>query len=152
MLLRRSALQTVGWFDPDYFVWYEDVDWSYRARQKGFKLLALPAVKVVHWGGASFTNWSADQFKWQFVRSFLRFLSKHRQNGLLRWSCAILSVDVVLKGLMFPLLRRLGTTGLRNYSTALPKALRHTMRDIMTAHRRGELVSFSWKDASPPGL
>lgn len=148
MLLRRSALEAVGSYDPDYFIWYEDVDWCYRARRQGWRLVALPTLKVTHWGGASFANWSADQFKWQFIRSFFRFLSKHRKDGLLRWASAVLRADLRAKGLLFPLLRRLGVAGIPNYSAGLRTTLRLTILDIVSAHRRGELVSFA--SAKPP--
>lgn len=150
MLLRRSALEAVGGYDPDFFIWYEDVDWCYRAWKKGWKLVALRGLKVTHWGGASFANWSADQFKWQFVRSFFRFLSKHRKEGLLRWSSAVLRADLRLKIILFPLLRGLGIGGIPSYSAGLEEMLRLTILDIAAAHHRGELVAFSSANSRPP--
>lgn len=35
MLIRGSALREIGPLDPDYFLWCEDLDWCYRARQAG---------------------------------------------------------------------------------------------------------------------
>jgi hypothetical protein len=140
----------VGGYDPDFFIWYEDVDWCYRAWHKGWKLVALRGLKVTHWGGASFANWSADQFKWQFVRSFFRFLSKHRKESLLRWSSAVLRADLRLKSVLFPLLRRLRVGGIPDYSAGLEEMLRLTILDIAAAHHRGELVAFSSTDAAVP--
>jgi GT2 family glycosyltransferase len=48
MLLRRSAFDAVGGFEPRIFMYGEDVDLSWRLRAKGFRLRYLPRYAVVH--------------------------------------------------------------------------------------------------------
>ena len=40
-------------FDEFLFFYFEDLDWSIRARQAGFKLLYYPGVKILHVAGAA---------------------------------------------------------------------------------------------------
>jgi len=47
-LLSRGALETVGLLDPSYVIYVEDVDWSARARARGYALWYTPTAKVWH--------------------------------------------------------------------------------------------------------
>lgn len=47
-LYRRSMLEEVGGFDPDFFLIYEDADLNMRARLKGFRCLFVPDAVVYH--------------------------------------------------------------------------------------------------------
>jgi GT2 family glycosyltransferase len=48
MLIRRDALDDVGLFDEDFFIYFEEVDLCFRLRQSGWGVLYFPAVEVVH--------------------------------------------------------------------------------------------------------
>jgi GT2 family glycosyltransferase len=52
MLCRTTALQAVGGFDDDYFLYFEDFALS-RALQAQGKVLYYPAVHIVHHGGGA---------------------------------------------------------------------------------------------------
>lgn len=53
VLTSRSALDKVGGFDPQFFMYGEDVDWSYRYWQAGEKLVFFADAEALHYGGAS---------------------------------------------------------------------------------------------------
>ena len=53
MLVRTKAVGEVGWWDSDYFFYGEDLDWNYRFKQKGWKVMYNPAVSIVHYKGIS---------------------------------------------------------------------------------------------------
>lgn len=53
LLVRRRALQLVGWFDRRYFLYYEEVDWCRRARAAGLEVHVVRDALVAHVGGAS---------------------------------------------------------------------------------------------------
>ena len=57
-LFRRSAFDEVGGFDPQLFMYGEDVDLSWRLRARGWRLRYLPRLAVVHR-----TYASADEVK-----------------------------------------------------------------------------------------
>ncbi len=49
VLLRVSALNAIGGlFDPEYFLYHEDVDVSWRARLAGFDVEMIPTSKMFH--------------------------------------------------------------------------------------------------------
>jgi len=47
-LYRREMLDEIGFFDPDYFAYYEDFDLAWRARLAGWKSFAAPHALVYH--------------------------------------------------------------------------------------------------------
>ncbi len=53
LLTRKSVLDKVGLFDEDYFLYAEDIDLCYRIKKAGFKIMYVPAVKVLHHKGVS---------------------------------------------------------------------------------------------------
>lgn len=48
MLMRRACLQAVGLLDESYFMYTEDADWCWRARQHGFRIVFEPRARVWH--------------------------------------------------------------------------------------------------------
>ena len=59
-LIRRELFVSLGGFDADYFMVYEDVDLSYRARLLGSRVMFAPAAVVRHAGSASLGRISAN--------------------------------------------------------------------------------------------
>src|SRR5262249_15533103 len=48
LLVRRRLLDELGGLDPDFFLYYEDVDLCRRARRAGWDVRHEPAPEVVH--------------------------------------------------------------------------------------------------------
>ncbi|HET9046246.1 MAG TPA: glycosyltransferase family 2 protein [Casimicrobiaceae bacterium] len=74
MLVRRDAVDRTGGFDPKFFLYFEDYDWSIRLA--GVTTTAyVPSVRIIHYGGnAARKCWR--HIEW-FVRSMFRFYNKH---------------------------------------------------------------------------
>lgn len=51
-LYRREMLDEAGFFDPDLFAYYEDLDLAWRARFRGWRCIAAPRARVHHKGSA----------------------------------------------------------------------------------------------------
>lgn len=47
-MVRREAIEAVGILDESFFMYGEDVDWSYRIRKAGWKIIFNPTVTVLH--------------------------------------------------------------------------------------------------------
>jgi GT2 family glycosyltransferase len=47
-LIKREVFESIGFFDPDYFAYMEDVDFSLRAQMAGFKAWFEPKAKIYH--------------------------------------------------------------------------------------------------------
>lgn len=76
LLFHQQVLDRIGGFDPRFKIGYfEDDDWSYRAKLAGFSLLEVLDTFVYHFGGATMThfenisqlrleNWQRFCLKW----------------------------------------------------------------------------------------
>ena len=53
VLFRFDALQKVGFFDPGFFLYYEEVDLMHRAARAGWETWFVPEARVVHAEGAA---------------------------------------------------------------------------------------------------
>ena len=74
MLARRKAIDATGGFDPGFFLYFEDFDWSLRLNRVT-QSAYVPAVRIVHHGGgAARKGW---RHRMHFARSGLRFFNKH---------------------------------------------------------------------------
>ncbi len=77
ILIRRSAMERVGYFDERYFVYTEDADYCWRAKSLGLKLWYTPTASLLH-KVSSLTGGSGSPF---FVRYTTRnrviFIRKH---------------------------------------------------------------------------
>ena len=74
MLVRRKAIDATGGFDPGFFLYFEDFDWSLRLNRVT-KSAYVPSVRIVHHGGgAARKGW---RHRMRFARSALRFFNKH---------------------------------------------------------------------------
>ena len=48
LLVRREAAKQIGWFDPAFFVYSDEVDFCKRLRDAGWRTLYVPAAAAVH--------------------------------------------------------------------------------------------------------
>ena len=93
-ILRPEALLKVGWFDPAFFLYYEEVDLCLRFRRAGIPIWYWPDIEVIHIGGESsrqlktleFSPRAAQVVLWR-MRSTLLYYRKHHGTRvyLARW-------------------------------------------------------------------
>lgn len=82
LAIRRSAFETVGGFDPGYFMYGEEVDLCRRLETAGFETHYAPITTVVHLGGAS-TDKRPVAMRRELVLSRNRYLRRHGSPGSL---------------------------------------------------------------------
>ena len=97
LLVRREAVDSIGGFDEDFFLMSEEVDWCYRFRQAGWKVLFFPGAEVFHVVGASH---NPALFK-ELVRGHLRFLRKHRGTRVAERARLVMLWGLRVRGLLF---------------------------------------------------
>lgn len=59
-LVRRSYIRENGLYDPEYYMYYDDIDLGHRARLAGWECWQVSDAKVMHLEGGSFSprTWS----------------------------------------------------------------------------------------------
>ena len=48
LLVQREVFEKVGLFDERYFAYYEDLDFSFRAKDAGFRMILVPEARLWH--------------------------------------------------------------------------------------------------------
>ncbi len=77
MLIPKDLLAKVGLFDSSYFVYFEDVDFSVRVREAGYKIIYAPKAKIWHKGTAATGGYLNAIAYYYYVRNAIRFVLKH---------------------------------------------------------------------------
>ena len=101
-LIRREVLDSIGLFDPRYFLYYEEVDHCKRVKQAGWKVTYYPETQVVHIGGESAKSIgkiseAGRQLSALQVESELLYLRKHHGlAGLLGHLSLLILGDLIL--------------------------------------------------------
>jgi GT2 family glycosyltransferase len=87
--IRRQALNEVGLLDERFFMYGEDMDWCYRFRKAGWRLVFNPAVNALHYGGGS-SRAAPLRFYVEMHRANLQYWIKHHGRGSGSVYCAII--------------------------------------------------------------
>lgn len=90
-IIRRKLIDTIGFFDTRFFLYYEEVDLCRRLKAAGFAIHYWPDLKITHIGGESsktmkdmsFTSKGSQLTLWR-MRSQLLFYRKW-QGPVLAW-------------------------------------------------------------------
>jgi len=76
LLIRRATIDQIGVLDERFFMYCEDEDWCWRAKQAGWRVVYHPGVVVHHAKGSS-TRQHGLRMAYHFHRSLLLY---HRKN------------------------------------------------------------------------
>jgi GT2 family glycosyltransferase len=99
LMVRRSAWQELGGFDEEFYpLWFEDVDFCKRIRDRGWLLYYEPEAVAKHTGGHSIPRLSVEMRRVYWYRSLLRYSSKHFSRGAYLAVCASVAVGSALRG------------------------------------------------------
>ncbi len=76
LMVRREAITQVGLMDEQFYMYYEDVDWCFRIKKRGWKIYFIPLAEIIHYGGQS--AWpNMPKMRIQGYKSRHRFFRKH---------------------------------------------------------------------------
>ena len=83
LLVRREAAEGIGWFDPAFFVYSDEVDFCKRLRDAGWSVLWVPGARVVHHEQLS-TGPVPERRIVELSRNRDRYMRKHHSPGAAR--------------------------------------------------------------------
>ncbi|MDZ7765253.1 MAG: sugar transferase [Melioribacteraceae bacterium] len=76
MMMRREVYEKTKGFDPQFFMYGEDLDLCYRTQQEGYKVYYVHATEIIHYKGESTKRSSLDETK-VFYDAMHLFVRKH---------------------------------------------------------------------------
>ncbi len=77
MCVRKTMIEKVGFLDPRFFMWYEEVDLCKRAYDAGWKIRYYHDLSVRHKKGASFDRVATWEKQAMLRRSIRYYIRKH---------------------------------------------------------------------------
>lgn len=83
--------EDAGLMDESYFLYWEDIDWSLKLKQSGYKLFVCPEIKLKHIGSAS-SSLESKKYLYYYFRNHLRFIFKNI-------SCFLLPITLFFFGI-----------------------------------------------------
>ncbi|HRZ93109.1 MAG TPA: glycosyltransferase family 2 protein, partial [Candidatus Paceibacterota bacterium] len=149
----RAAFERLGGFDPEFFMYADEWDLSWRVWLAGYTALAIPSARLHHWGAAQLLEDAAaapaalrtsESKRFLANRNSLLVLLKHAR-GIL-WAIAILQVAwLCLESLLALLMVRRISFIRRAYCGAfldcwrLRRHIRQSRRQFLPMRRHGDI-------------
>ena len=120
MLFKKTAIDAVGLMPEDYFLYYEELDWSAAFLRSGFELWYIPSCVVFHKGSQSTGVYSSLQV-YYMTRNRLLYAWRNL-SGLNKWISVIYQILIANTKACFlflikgkPLLAKAGFRGMNAF-------------------------------------
>lgn len=94
MFCRTEQLRAIGGFDPDYFMYAEDLDLCYRMLKAGYRTAYVPTTQIVHFKGESTRRSHINDVR-VFYDAMVQFVRKHYSSQ--RWLLPLLKLAIRLR-------------------------------------------------------
>jgi len=82
LILSKPAIDDIGLFDEGFPIFFNEVDWLYRAKQRGWKVYFTPSATVIHHGGAGTGQVERRKMLRESHHSLIRFYEKHFRKSM----------------------------------------------------------------------
>lgn len=109
LMVKKEVVQQVGLLDERFFIYWEDADWCFRIKQKGWKIFCIPTAPIIHHEGGSSNNCKLKLIM-HFHKSVFLFYRKHYIKSNLNPMCAIAAVGLSFRALILCIISILGTS------------------------------------------
>jgi N-acetylglucosaminyl-diphospho-decaprenol L-rhamnosyltransferase len=104
LLVRREAAEQVGYLDPDFFVYSDEVDFARRLRDAGWRSLYVPSAQAIHHEQLS-TDTVPERRIVELSRNRDLYMRKHHSPmaaRAVRWLTAVAYAERALAALFLP--------------------------------------------------
>ena len=96
LMVSRAAYAKVGGLDETYFMYGEDIDFSWRIIQTGFKNYYLPSARIVHYKGES-TKKGSMNYVYTFYNAMAIFARKYFSGNNARLYIALIKTAIWIR-------------------------------------------------------
>jgi N-acetylglucosaminyl-diphospho-decaprenol L-rhamnosyltransferase len=101
LAMKRKAWEELGGFDESFFpVWFEDVDFCRRLRDRNWKIWYCPEAVFLHSGGHSVHKLSFAKRQSYWYENQLRYFSKHHSGAEVTCLRAAIVAGLLLRSLL----------------------------------------------------
>ena len=76
LMIRKTVMDKIGLLDETFFMYGEDIDFSYRILLGGYKNYYLPSARIIHYKGES-TKKGSMNYVYTFYNAMVIFAQKH---------------------------------------------------------------------------
>ncbi len=77
MLIRREAINQIGYLDERFFAYQEDADYCFQARRSGWKIYYVPTAQITHYGGQGGSRVQPYRSIYEWHRSYWLYYRKN---------------------------------------------------------------------------
>jgi GT2 family glycosyltransferase len=96
MMVRAEIRETVGLLDERYFMYGEDIDWAYRMKEAGWRVMYVPTATVHHLKRASSRSWRPQTIR-HFHEAMRIFYRAHYESRYPRWVSVLMYGAISLR-------------------------------------------------------
>ena len=93
LMVKREALDKVGLLDEAYFMYGEDIDFSWRIKLAGFQNYYYPDARIIHYKGES-TKHGSMNYVYTFYNAMSIFVQHYFSGTQARWFNLLLHVAI----------------------------------------------------------
>ena len=135
LMISRKVFERVGFLDEQFYMFFEEVDWCFRAKKRGWKIYFTPRAEIVHYGSQS-ARPTMPRMMILGYKSKHRFFRKHY--GILS-ECMVKQMDLL--GLILKTLYRTATLPINsirgnNRGKEYSRGSREILKDYYTVIKR----------------
>ncbi len=102
LILNKKAICDVGLMDEAFPIFFNEVDWLYRAKQNGWETYFVPNATVIHHGAGSTKQVKRRKMVRESHKSLLRFYAKHFRgrmpSPIYNFTVACIKISMLLRG------------------------------------------------------
>ncbi|MGQ9648008.1 MAG: glycosyltransferase family 2 protein [Thermodesulfobacteriota bacterium] len=92
MMVRREAIEQVGFLDENYFLFLEETDWCYRMKKAGWAVYHIPGAEIIHHQGKSAER-EKGKARVEYYRSRYHYFKKNKG----RLQSVVLYIGLIIK-------------------------------------------------------
>jgi N-acetylglucosaminyl-diphospho-decaprenol L-rhamnosyltransferase len=97
LMFRRGLLERLGGLDERFWMYWEDADFCYRAKQQAWRVFYVPAAVVIHHEGKSSGGRRDGRLIIEFNRSAYRYYRKHCLKAALHPMAVLAAIFVTMR-------------------------------------------------------
>ncbi|MCZ3367498.1 MULTISPECIES: glycosyltransferase family 2 protein [Methanobacterium] len=121
LLAKCEIFNEIGLLDTDYFLYWEETDWCFRAKNAGYHVVHVPNAKIWHKGSASSTN---NDIIYYGTRNMFWFMKKNaRKTHYIIFLVQFFSLRLWLQIGMYLIYYKTGLKGIYSFFNGIMNGL-----------------------------